>query len=202
MTETNKKYRVEAFSDAVFAIAITLLILELKIPQATNPADLWHALGQLWPSLFALVFSFGAVLVMWINHHLMMNMIDRISRPFMFANGFLMLMVVMFPFITALLAQYLNTSSIQPAVVVYCAAYLLTNVAFNLLWESMKQPVYLFKKEWHKEELSKYGKPVRSGLYIYSAALIIAIWFPVIGLIINTVFWVLWIILAFSAKLE
>jgi hypothetical protein len=107
-----------------------------------------------------------------------------------------------FLFITALLAQYLNTSSIQPAVVVYCAAYLFTNVAFNLLWESMKRPVYLFKKEWRKEELTKYGKAVRSGLYIYSAALIISIWFPVIGLIINTVFWILWIILAFSAKLE
>ena len=106
MAEPNEKSRIEAFSDGVFAIAITLLILELKIPEARTVPDLWKGIIHLWPSYFAFLFSFGAILVMWVNHHAMFNMIDKVSRSFMYANGFLLLTIVFFPYPTALLAAY------------------------------------------------------------------------------------------------
>ena len=72
MTNEKETARVEAFSDGVFAIAITLLILEIKVPdfteKSTNP-QLFDALIGLWPSYFAFLLSFTAVLIMWINHH-------------------------------------------------------------------------------------------------------------------------------------
>src|SRR5690349_5557000 len=71
--------RVEAFSDGVFAIAITLLILEIKVPHLPSGAgsrELLHALLAEWPSLLAFVLSFTAVLVMWINHHGLFNLIQ------------------------------------------------------------------------------------------------------------------------------
>ena len=81
--------RIEAFSDGVFAIAITLLVLEIKVPHADGPEALWHALAGLWPSYVAFLLSFFVILIMWINHHELMRMVRAASYPFLFANGFL-----------------------------------------------------------------------------------------------------------------
>src|SRR5262245_33500743 len=98
MSESSEKSRIEAFSDGVFAIAITLLVLELKVPQADDPKTLWQEILRLWPSLVALTLSFGSILVMWMNHHNMFRMIDKVSRSMMFANGFLLFTVIIIPF--------------------------------------------------------------------------------------------------------
>ena len=92
--------RVEAFSDGVFAIAITLLVLEFKVPhlaEGASSADLFAALAQLWPSLIAFLGSFGAILIMWINHHGLFRLIHKTDGPFLFANGFMLLMVTFVP---------------------------------------------------------------------------------------------------------
>ena len=92
--------RVEAFSDGVFAIAITLLVLEFKVPHLPEGAtgrDLFHALLKLWPSLIAFLGSFIAILIMWINHHGLFRLIHKIDPPFLFANGFMLLMVTFVP---------------------------------------------------------------------------------------------------------
>jgi uncharacterized membrane protein len=62
--------RTEAFSDGIFAIAITLLILDLRAPEAATSAELWHKLGQLWPGYVAYLMSFTIIGIMWLNHHL------------------------------------------------------------------------------------------------------------------------------------
>ena len=92
--------RVEAFSDGVFAIAITLLILEIKVPKLSHdspPAALARALLDLWPSFLAFLLSFFAILIMWINHHGLFNMVRRVSPGFLYANGFLLLFVSFVP---------------------------------------------------------------------------------------------------------
>ncbi|MGI8744989.1 MAG: TMEM175 family protein [Bryobacteraceae bacterium] len=104
--------RLEAFSDGVFAVAITLLILEIKVPQLNHAtagsADLIRALLAQWPSLLAFVISFTSILTMWVNHHEMFGVITQVSRGVLFANGLLLLLITFVPFPTAVLAAYLT----------------------------------------------------------------------------------------------
>src|SRR4051812_10998494 len=116
-SENNPNARLEFFCDGVFAIAITLLVIEIKVPHLDHihsPADLSHALAALWPSYLAFVFSFGAVLVSWINHTYLFSLIDKSSRLFYYANGFFMLTVAFIPFPTAVLAEYIGTPFAGP----------------------------------------------------------------------------------------
>src|ERR1051325_2161722 len=87
--------RVEAFSDGVFAIAITLLILEIRVPEldAGAPSEqLFAALLRLWPSFLAFVFSFFVILVMWVNHHEFLRWVRASDHPFLFGNGLVLLL--------------------------------------------------------------------------------------------------------------
>jgi uncharacterized membrane protein len=111
MTESKSLARTEMFSDGVFAIAITLLILEIKVPPIDSihsVNDLVKALVHLWPSFFAFSYSFGGILIQWIIHHNTFCHLNKTSRPFLYANGYLMLTIVFFPFPTALLAEYMQ----------------------------------------------------------------------------------------------
>jgi len=85
--------RVESFSDGVIAIAITLLVLEIKVPKADEIASvgLFAKLLDLWPSFLAFVTSFGTILVMWINHHRVFRLVRTTDYPFLYWNGFLLL---------------------------------------------------------------------------------------------------------------
>ena len=82
--------RLEAFSDGVFAIAITLLVLELKVPHlegvSANSAVLWSQLADLWHDYFALVTSFFTILVMWVHHHNILRMVRRTDSRLLYAN--------------------------------------------------------------------------------------------------------------------
>ncbi len=112
MADKRENARIEAFSDGVFAIAMTLLILEIKVPNPDtihSTIDLWHQLANLWPSYFAFILSFSVILVSWVNHHYLFDMIDKSSRSFIYANGFLLLTITFMPFPAAVLAKYLST---------------------------------------------------------------------------------------------
>jgi uncharacterized membrane protein len=99
--------RLEAFSDGVFAIAITLLVLDLAVPPVTEAErdGLWAALGHEWPSYFAYLVSFLVIGIIWINHHTMLTLVERVDRPVLFANLLLLLTVSVIPFPTRLLAE-------------------------------------------------------------------------------------------------
>src|SRR6187397_893606 len=92
MSEPNPNSRLEAFCDGVFAIALTLLIIDIKIPSTTeinNTADFWHALGHVAPSIFAFILSFIIILITWLNHHASVKLLNGSSVSFIYANGFL-----------------------------------------------------------------------------------------------------------------
>src|SRR5665213_176853 len=89
MSESKSLIRVEAFSDGVFAIAITLLILEIKVPEIDSihsTSDLVNALFHLWPSFFAFFYSFGGILVQWIFHHNLFILLDKTSRRLLYLS--------------------------------------------------------------------------------------------------------------------
>src|SRR5262249_56020036 len=101
--------RLETFSDGVFAIAITLLVLNLRAPLEAElkGGDLFAGLGPQWPTYLAYVASFAFILVLWINHHQLFGLIGRADHPLMLFNGLLLMLIAALPFTTSLLAQYL-----------------------------------------------------------------------------------------------
>ena len=104
--------RLEAFSDAVIAIAMTILVLDLRVPilEVVTSKNLVSAILDQWPSYFAFALSFTTILIMWINHHARLSLVQRIDGLLMFANGFLMMAIVALSYPTALVGEYLDTA--------------------------------------------------------------------------------------------
>jgi len=125
--------RIEAFSDGVFAIAITLLILEIKIP-GVGSGDLSRQLLRQWPSYVAFVISFAFIGIMWINHHRLFTRIKRSNNALLFLNLLLLLGVCAVPFPTAVLAQHFGQSDQRTAAILYHGTYFAIAIFFNILW--------------------------------------------------------------------
>ena len=136
--EEKETGRVEAFSDGVFAIAITLLALNMKVPGRADlagmHATLFDALLAQWPAYLAYLISFLTVLIMWVNHHRMFRNIRRTDHSFMMLNGLLLMWVTLVPFPTAMLAEYINHPYARVAAAVYSATFVLIGVTFTALW--------------------------------------------------------------------
>ncbi|MFL5800940.1 MAG: TMEM175 family protein [Roseiflexaceae bacterium] len=127
--------RVEAFSDGVFAIAITLLVLDIKVPRdLPESTRLLDALLALWPAYFAFVTSFATIGIMWINHHRLFTLIKRSDQMLLVLNSLLLLGITFVPFPTALLSEYIGEPDQQIAALVYSGTFVLTAICFNLLW--------------------------------------------------------------------
>src|SRR5471032_2515142 len=103
-TASFEKGRVEAFSDGVFAIAITLLVLDLKVPHVDGNRALLAALGDAWPVYLAYVTSFATVLIMWINHHVILRCLRSVDHVLPLLNGVLLLFVTLVPYPTSLVS--------------------------------------------------------------------------------------------------
>jgi uncharacterized membrane protein len=195
--------RIEAFSDGVFAIAITLLVLQLKVPPIASihsVDDLWKSLFNLWPSYFAFILSFGILLVSWVNHHYLFNVVDKSSRPFLYANGFFLMTITFMPFPTALLAEYISTDFAKPAIAFYCFGGVVNSLGWNLLLHSLYKPKKLINSDINLNLINTIKKSVQFGFVIYAATSILAFWFPIIALVINLLLWIVWISLSITAK--
>ena len=126
--------RAEAFSDGVFAIAATLLVLELKIPHV-EPGGLSEALLERWPSYATYVVSFLTIGIIWVNHHAVMDRIKSVNRPLLFLNLVFLMAVAVIPFPTALLADYLQAGHDERlAAAVYGATMAVMGISFGLIW--------------------------------------------------------------------
>lgn len=127
--------RLEAFSDGVFAVAITLLILNIQVPHLSPGQDLAVVLGSQWPSYVAYILSFITVGITWINHHQMFKMIQNADHTLLVLNLLLLMAITFIPFPTALLAEYLRDPTQQrTAVLVYGGLFTTSAVLFNLTW--------------------------------------------------------------------
>src|SRR4051795_7699837 len=125
------KARIEAFSDAVIAVAITLLALDLHVPDPGGSASLAHRLGEQWPNYAAYVVSFLTIGIIWINHHAMLQRLVSVDHAILVLNLLLLLTIGVLPFSTALMAEYLNESEGQNlAAVIYGGSFLLMSLAF------------------------------------------------------------------------
>src|SRR4029079_3245733 len=136
MAETNPNSRLVACCDGVFAIALTLLIIDVKIPstlEINTTNDLWLALKHIAPSIFAFLLSFAIILITWVNHHNAIKLVNRSSASFIYANGFLLLTVVSVPFPTSLMGEYILTDHAAPAVILYNSVLALQAIGWILI---------------------------------------------------------------------
>ncbi len=140
MDDSKETGRVEAFSDGVFAVAITLLVLNIQPPSLSTPqllvdSALSDYLRHQLPMLLAFVTSFATIGIMWINHHRLFLHIKRTDNTLLVLNLLLLLMIVFIPYPTALLAQQFAVyPSGNLAAKVYCGTDVIMAVCFNLLW--------------------------------------------------------------------
>ena len=193
--------RVEAFSDGVFAIAVTLLVLEFRVPELTEtvtPASLLQALLALWPSLLAFVVSFLSILVMWVNHHGVFDLVRAADSRFKFANGLLLLVVTFIPFPTAVLARHLNDCGAPTAAALYCGTHVLLSLAYIALWRTARVGRRLIKPNVPDEHLRKIDFAYAMGLVVYVIATMLSCWNAYVGLAICMSLWIVWTVLDYA----
>jgi uncharacterized membrane protein len=126
--------RLEAFSDGVIAVAITLLVLNITVPDPAHTRDLAHELGHNWPNYVAYAISFTTIGIIWINHHAMVGRLREADHTILVLNTLLLLTIALLPFATALMAQYLRASAGENlAAAVYGGALLMMSIAFSVM---------------------------------------------------------------------
>ena len=125
--------RLESFSDGVFAVAITLLVLTIAVPAVHDPGSLAHKLGRNWPQYAAYIVSFMTIGIIWINHHGMISRLRAVDHTILILNLVLLMMVAVLPFVTSLIATYLREPGARDlAAAVYSGAFLLMGAVFAL----------------------------------------------------------------------
>jgi len=165
--------RLEAFSDGVFAIAITLLVLEIHPPEVAE--GLGHELLRLWPSYLAYLISFLTIGIMWINHHYLFTLIRDVDRTFICLNTLLLLFTSFIPFPTNVLADYMRSGDGRTAAAVfYCGTFLATGIVYNLLWRYAAHERRLLDPAVSDAEVTAISKSFLLGPTIYLASTLIA----------------------------
>lgn len=161
--------RIESFSDGVFAIAITLLILDIHVPDIKANESLLAALSGEWASFLALLIGFFTILICWINHHFMFQMIRQTNSILLLINGFKLLIVTITPFATAVLSKHIQTDWVQAAVTIYCFNFALMGIAMSAIW------MYANGKKFVKASSGKVLKAT-TRLYIFAGLFSTVIW--------------------------
>jgi uncharacterized membrane protein len=166
--------RLEAFSDGVLAIVITLLILEIKVPEpAEARGELGHALAEQWPHYVSFLLSFLIVGIIWLNHHATFNLVQRTDHRILVLNLLLLLPVTVLPWPTDLLATFAvqgTPGDQRLAVLVYGLTSTAMAVAFNVLWRYLRRHPELHKPYVTSELIAVRNQRYNLGLVAYPVA--------------------------------
>jgi uncharacterized membrane protein len=178
------KTRLEAFSDGVFAIAITLLIIEVRVPHAAA-GELAGDLVSLWPSYAAYVVSFAIIGIIWVNHHDIFGRIVTVDRPLLFLNLLLLLTVAFLPFPTALLGEYIRQGdNAHIAAAVYGANMTAIGLAFIAMWTYLVRVPSLLAPDVGAEGARRARRAAMIGPVVYGLSIALAFVSPVACLIV------------------
>jgi uncharacterized membrane protein len=168
------------FSDGVFAIAATLLVLEFTVNTGRNAPSLgYQLLHQLWPSYLAYATSFLTIGIIWINHHHVMETIARVDRTFLFINTLILLVVAFIPFPTRLVAHYLQSPDERAAVYAYGATLLLMAIVFNVLWAYASRNRRLIADDMRAAKVRAVTQAAAVGVPLTALILVLATRTPV-----------------------
>ena len=171
--------RLESFSDGVFAIAATLLILNVSVSSSSH---LSSELLQIWPSYVAYVVSFVTIGVIWANHHTVMSQISHVNRTFLVINTLFLTVVAFIPFPTHLLSEYIREpESARAAAVAYGITLMLTAVMFNVLWRYAASGRRLLRADANPSTVDGISRSYAPGPFLYAAATAIALVNPYVS---------------------
>ena len=170
------KNRLEAFSDGVLAVAITLLVLDIKVPDPATTTDLGSALGHQWPVYVAYVTSFVTIGIIWINHHAMLSRLRQADHAILALNLFLLMSIVLLPFTTSLLSAYLRHGHGQHlAAAVYGGSLLVMSILFLTLNHHILFPKsHLLSPQLAQERRTQIIRRGATGLAPYTLATALA----------------------------
>ena len=162
------------FSDGVFAIAATLLILDIH---AARP-HLSHELLHIWPSYVAYGISFVTIGILWVNHHTVFEQVARADRRFLFINVFFLMLIAFVPFPTGLIAQNLTGNGAEAAALAYGITFTLIAVLYNLLWRYAASGNRLLRHDADPKVVSGITRSYRPGAFLYGGATLVALVSP------------------------
>ena len=170
--------RTEAFSDGVFAIAVTLLVLDLAIPR-TEFADPWRAIAHEWPSYLAYLTSFVTIGGIWLAHHGVFRRLEYVNSRVMRLNLVLLLGVSFLPFPTRLAAEAIRTTDAERAFVIfYGFCFFLVALSFGALWTAVLRDRGLLRPEVTEEEVQAITVATAPNIGLYVAAIVLAVFLP------------------------
>ncbi|GHO86296.1 TMEM175 family protein [Dictyobacter formicarum] len=173
--------RLEAFSDGVFAVAITLLVLDIKFsPFKANglPKDdalMWGEILRQGPTLFAFITSFFTIGIMWLNHHRIFKHIKRYDTTLLFLNILLLMIIVFIPVPTSLLAQYIIYPDYHTAAILYAITFLAMATCFNLIWRYASYNGRLLGKNVDMHVINRISRQYAFGPLLYLIGIAIAL---------------------------
>ena len=166
--------RTEAFSDGVIAVAITLLILDIHVPNVNT--DLLQALLKQWPAYLGYVTSFLVITIFWANHHTMFRHIHQVDYALVLINAFFLMCIAFIPFVTALLTQYITSPTEQhTAAIVYGATLLLNGILFNSIWWYAVWKRRLVRRDLDAQAVRRITKGYLFGLPFYALAIVLSL---------------------------
>ena len=167
--------RLETFSDGVFAIAATLLVLEIGV---SSDDELGHALLHIWPSYLAYITSFVTIGIIWMNHHHTVSLIARTDRTMLFINNLLLLTIAFLPFPTKLVGDYLRDPGEQAAALAYAGTLVVMAILHQVWWQYARHDRRLIAAETPDSALRAVDRAYLPGVPMYAAVFVVAFFRP------------------------
>ncbi len=195
--------RLEAFSDGIFAVAITLLSIEIGVDvsgiethhplKATTDTELLFHLSAIWTKLFAYFNSFASVLLMWMSHHQIFKLVRTTNNKLILVNGLLLLIIALVPFPTQTLGEFLLTNAQKVAIIFYTGYSLVVASTFVLFIQTVKSNSgNLLLNDVSKDTIASISKGLYIGLLLNGVIFIIAFFLPIVALSLNFCMWIFW----------
>jgi uncharacterized membrane protein len=170
--------RTEAFSDGVFAIAITLLVLDINVPEA-DLDDLWHGIVDQWPAYLGYTTSFLTIGAIWLAHHGIFRRLAQIGPTLMRLNLLLLMTVSFLPFPTRLMAEAIHDESAERiAVVFYGTALLVNTLVLGVMWQAIARRRELLRPEITDAEVQELQRRTAPNIGFYVGVTLLAIFAP------------------------
>lgn len=164
--------RLETFADGVFAIAATLLVLEIRLPGG----DIGQGLMDLWPSYFAYALSFLSIGIMWVNHHVVLSYTREADRIFLFINLFLLMGIAFVPFPTEVFAEHIGKEGAREAALAYGLTFVVIAIFFQFFWQYAYRR--LLRPDADRREVSGINRSYLPGVPMYVVATLVALVSP------------------------
>jgi uncharacterized membrane protein len=170
--------RIQAFSDGVFAIAITLLVLDLGVPAASF-GDLWQGIAHQWPSYLAYVTSFITIGGLWMAHHALFRCLRYANAMIMRLNLLLLMAVSFLPFPTGLMAEAIRDTGAERAAVVFYGATLLSiSILLRVLWGALVRHPDLLDPDVSPQDIKANLSVATPNIGFYAAVIVLAVLVP------------------------